>query len=1515
MKKKSVLQSWALILVTGLIGSTVQAQGTKVLSLNDANSIRATHDQTPTRMLTVEKGADSTTDGDGALRLRGISIDRDGNRYFGITVPLGRTWDLTKERLAVDARTSEPANTGAFYFRAYNQGETQASLSFASWNNRLKTEWTTFHFQYGGRGSELNWEAPAVGDRIPDRVDRVEFIIGTSTKGVPIDLQIDNLRLVPPIQGVVDLTAPKKLQHNIPVVENGNASAVILHPDSAAAREAAKNIAKAVKTKTGVTLTSRVATEADREFKGNVILLGNATNNPALFLLYTRHFTPVDAVCPGIGGSLLQTVHDPFGGGNGAIVVGASDDTGLKAATTAFIAQLPQAPGRELKFAKFFKAEYGQDFLRRYGWAGQKEPAGRFEQGVKAANDALSMGKHTSIAGELRQVAQRYQLTGSSTEARLFVALWDIYVKSAVADPSKFGGPWGFDSDFASYEVVAGWDNIEEDLAITDEQRLSVTKAMARWITEAVIPKTSPKGKNVLFNHQTFPGLGVLRAGLYYQQGYPNTVEGGSWLAQADRLFQIQQEYFKPYEDCNTYQWLTTGHVLRYAIARPDFTVFKNGNAERITDYAIATMNNLGYQVPYGDTGVWTGSSSEMVPLSITAFMTGNKAAAWATELKTSLRGTHLLYNFQRPYTQPVPQNFNGVLLQPLDPAYATTFPAKDRPADNQLFDKVSFREQLDKESPYLLLDGLNNGGHGHVDGNSIEQLTQFDRIWLADNDYFKTHVKYHNSIQVLRNGQASALPPYAALLGHGQTDDFGYSHSRLANYSGSDWDRYIVRLRKSDAFVVLDKVTALEDGEFQCRLLWHGVGEAQLTDEGMLLQQKGPSMWVQVAKGPKLGLMNDRDLGTNWSSYPHADAVVRSMNATSRVRLRKGEHYLFATVFHGRKTGTGQPWKLNFTQGYNGVALSNGQNSYEVQLAGNRIELKGVPGVTTFNSPQSTAVAKSSFQSRGAIVSTPLAPAPVNLADSYEAQAFRTGWSLTPAPHELLLTGNSNQPGAVKQKAALTITPAPQAGGNVLDKASANQAEALLDGEVNNTGQAVMFPVDREVSIVLDLHSPSQVSKIQWHQWWAQNSSQRTAYLLENAKIELSNDSFVRDVRDVATVQGGQHPDWGTPIRYEVDAKGQTARYVRLTLKPRAGSAIYLAEININGNVEKASVNEVPYTFSQLTTARLQKNAAPTLLASTREGTLMAVTPAGKEVWSKIFPGGVNGVAAGDVDGDGVDEIAIARQDGFTTLLTADGREMWSQQLKYYRRPPYVNLVRMGDLNGDGKAEIVVGGENWRFYAYDATGKELWQFETVHPSRSGAIADLDGDGKQEVVAGTHYYTSTVLSHDGKRVWAYRLGPIAYDVAIGNFDGNKTRGVVFGAGDGIIHYTDSTGNSRLKFDTGDEVRHVAASDLDGDGRDEVLAASDNSYLYCFGADAKQRWVRYLDQPATAIMAAKINNVPVVLVGTKNGNLQAFDAAGKLVRNTALGSAIREITTIDGGAVVATENGRLMRIDF
>ena len=82
-------------------------------------------------------------------------------------------------------------------------------------------------------------------------------------------------------------------------------------------------------------------------------------------------------------------------------------------------------------------------------------------------------------------------------------------------------------------------------------------------------------------------------------------------------------------------------------------------------------------------------------------------------------------------------------------------------------------------------------------------------------------------------------------------------------------------------------------------------------------------------------------------------------------------------------------------------------------------------------------------------------------------------------------------------------------------------------------------------------------------------------------------------------------------------------------------------------------------------------------------------------------------------------DELILARQDHHVATLTSAGDTIWSREIEFYRRPPYVNLVRSGDLDGDGTPEVIAGGNNWRCYAFDAKGNELWNYEAVHPSRS----------------------------------------------------------------------------------------------------------------------------------------------------------------------------------------------------
>ena len=145
---------------------------------------------------------------------------------------------------------------------------------------------------------------------------------------LPLILSSQTASAEKPVIRLAGLTEPARLVRETPLIRDGRAVAFVFHPDSENGRKAAAAIVAAVKAQTGVRLTTRPGTAADAAPDRTVILIGNVNTNPALTLLYSRFFTPVDDICPGKGGSMIHTVFDPFGKKCNAVVVGASDALG-----------------------------------------------------------------------------------------------------------------------------------------------------------------------------------------------------------------------------------------------------------------------------------------------------------------------------------------------------------------------------------------------------------------------------------------------------------------------------------------------------------------------------------------------------------------------------------------------------------------------------------------------------------------------------------------------------------------------------------------------------------------------------------------------------------------------------------------------------------------------------------------------------------------------------------------------------------------------------------------------------------------------------------------------------------------------------------------------------------------------------------------------------------------------------------------------------------------------------------
>ena len=150
---------------------------------------------------------------------------------------------------------------------------------------------------------------------------------------------------------------------------------------------------------------------------------------------------------------------------------------------------------------------------------------------------------------------------------------------------------------------------------------------------------------------------------------------------------------------------------------------------------------------------------------------------------------------------------------------------------------------------------------------------------------------------------------------------------------------------------------------------------------------------------------------------------------------------------------------------------------------------------------------------------------------------------------------------------------------------------------------------------------------------------------------------------------------------------------------------------------------------------------------------------PDGEVVWRlPLAEYETEGIATGDVDGDGVPEMAVNTYEELL-LVDVSGQQRWS--VASTASPDLERgSVTMADLDADGAYEVIaVGNSGLRILdgatgtvlAFDSSFSDSWEYA------SPAIADIDGDGSAEIVVGGQ------LHETGE--WVHR----AYGPAVGSW--------------------------------------------------------------------------------------------------------------------------------------------------
>ena len=725
--------------------------------------------------------------------------------------------------------------------------------------------------------------------------------------------------------GQIRIDTVKPIVRKCDLVSEGRAASAILTPPDPAYFDLAYRIAEKVEAETGarvpilsaasaVSDDGTLTVDADR----TLIVLGNIVNNALMGELYHFRLVACDALYPGRGGWVARTVYDPWGCGKNLLVLGGSDYAGCEQAV-AYLCGAIRFERKTAWVANFLKIELGAEFLNRYPNIASEASAEYIQQQVVAGYEQLE--KTGKLTNQVAHSGFMYHLTGDDGFAVLYRELFKMMYIQALKDTGEgMWSPWGRASDFQSNIMVPAWDIVEASPIFTDEDRLYITNHMLEYLHNNVkeVNGHRPADLNTSrHNHYTFAAIGLLYGAKYFQRYY-GWREVPEWIEMADDCFRPQVRAWKANEDCNSYQWLTFYHALQYAFIRPCRSYLSDGFARRCLDYGIMTMDNLGYQVPYGDCAGHGGSFSEIPYYKAVAWALGDPMYREILDRKGTVRpphGTGGLYPVGFEYDadwgdlRPRPADrLKGVKAVPVDFTYYHTHRKQADLPIEACFDKISFRQSLDADADYLLLDGLSNGGHHHHDGNAIVRLTSDGRIWLADADYMKTPQKFHNTVMVFKEGRSHLIPPYTRLVKTAELPGYGYSATRVEDFNGVDWTRHIF-WRHETYFLVFDELRAKEAGAFDFRIVFRTVGQVDLdADAGRLtVTQDGKRFQVQSGGGWATGVrhrvIDEPIIWGSWDQYEHGDGsrLIRVFEEKIAAGLASGDRLVYGNVLNAQ--------------------------------------------------------------------------------------------------------------------------------------------------------------------------------------------------------------------------------------------------------------------------------------------------------------------------------------------------------------------------------------------------------------------------------------------------------------------------------------------------------------------------------------------------------------------------------------------------------------------------------------
>jgi hypothetical protein len=1306
--------------------------------------------------------------------------------------------------------------------------------------------------------------------------------------------------------GEEPLRAMRALRLRTAITAGGQPAAVIACPADPAWQQVAGDLQATIQRKTGAKLAVQTDVKPLLDSDLNIIALGNLNNNFILERLYFNKYTGADSLWPGKGEYALRTVHQPFNFRDiNVLTLECADLEGAERAVADLGARLPDGPDCALE-----------------------RPLLMVSSAKPLSEEARTALLDTPLGPDLWvrfwQAAQAWRDTGDPAQAmRARQAL--LACRDRLLGDPAYHVNWP--EETTSNNIGAMWDVVEEAPVFTDEERLEFSNVL--YVTLANLRSnvynwgTFADNQTLVWNHQTFPLLGVYWLSRYFGRYYPeHTSLFGDCMAQVVGAFRGAVKSWKPQCDADGYLTITPRHTIEYTLSQNDYGYFETGQVRQLAEYVTGMCDNVGSIPGFGDSGYSKGPGYELNALPIAYWYYRDPRYLW--RLQQLYEG-----KWPNPYrtdiTPEVWKEIVGLTVWPMAPEYyrwADTSPAYGGTAEplnvpyERAFDKITFRESLDRESPFLLLDGFGRGKHLHYDTNNLIKYHADGQDWLIDGDYLVRNTTEHNMISVIRDGRADqVVPPAASLECEADLNTCAFVRSTVAGYNGADWARNVLWL-KGVGFVLVDELTATREGEYRFENVFKtlDLGEQGLS-EGRIF----------TTLRPTAGGAGTRDLQTVSNPAPGVPRAAKFADTSSRLEFPlelKAGQYAVTLFAQGKDTGSDSlfvavdggediafhipidklgPSSSTWTKDTatpNVTVAKDGRHVIRITLRENpgvllsRILVQDAQGKevadidATAPPPLDPSQMRAASTARFFVKNDGQAACAittrsnnVNLRLKYLRETFggRLRAGDVVSSQNVLYNDRDDRPLNLDVRRIGATDALVLRDGKPWGRLTVSRERKLACGAVatwTTADQVVLFGANGEsmtatAPVSLEIALPSGAATV--------HAAEEGRFTLDGATQPVPKGRSALDLSR-----------WSGMGALRAQAAGSLAEAEKLAQSPAAGAAAVVdcPPLAPAWKLPVAMQDGQSAVINRLVPADLNGDGAEELLVGWGRYAV-CLDAGGKQLWSLETAARVNDFAVGDLNGDGTPEVLIGSDDENFYVTDAAGKLASKTHCDAALRvgtssvrDPRVSNVAICDLEGDRQPDVIIGTRNGNILRYNAGLEKQWAFNQVeHGTIQMRLIDLDKDGVQEIVAANRYGSVEVVTAKGQAAsGSYsELGDVVFDV--GDLDDDGKYEIVNGSSTGALTCTRWRDKVLWSFNNfGYGTTEARIVDCDADGKPEVAVASETGYVYLLAADGAAKATRQLSSAVLSLAVLGAGDRARLAAGCRDGRVFVLDGS-------------------------------------